>query len=236
MIKISIIIPCHYHYIKYLDICFEGILNQTKIPYEVILVISQTLDKHKNWIFEKFNKKFLDKNIKFKIINFLNIQYAGINRNIGALNAVGDLLVFIDADDIIHPMKIEITEYLYNKYNFDGMLHSYVLKENKNFFTNHSINYKSEEYEIYNKDDLFKITFPNNSRDRNGELKYGSKRVINSPINLSLGYMTVKKEIFNKIQYTNLEKGQDAVFFRDCLWNDYNIMAFNIPLFIYDPQ
>lgn len=236
MIKISIIVPCYKPDIIYLDDSFNSILKQTKYPYEVILAISEIDNNIKNEIYNKYNNIFQEKNIIFKIISTIKVQYPGINRNMGSSIATGDLLSFIDSDDIIHPMKLEITEYFYEKYKFDGMLHSYVFKQKKNYFENHIIDYKKENFTIYNKEEIKKIIYPTNIRDRNLELKYGSKHVIQFPTNCSFGFMTIKKEILNKIKYINFKRGEDCIFTRDCIWGDYNIMFFDLPLFIYVPQ
>lgn len=236
MTKISIIIPCYYPDIIYLDDCFNSIINQTKYPYEVILSISETDNKTKNEIYNKYFSLFSSKNIIFKIINTTKVQYPGINRNMGSNIAEGDLLCFIDSDDIIHPMKIEITEYFYEKYNFDGMLHSYVFKEKKNYFDNHFIDYKKENFNIFNKEQIKKILYPTNIRDRNLELKYGSKHTIKFPTGCSFGFISIKKEILNKIKYVNFKRGEDCIFTRDCIWEGYNLMFFDLPLFIYVPQ
>lgn len=49
-----------------------------------------------------------------------------IARNICSKVASGDIVIFFDVDDEPHPQKIEITHLLFNTYNIDFVLHSYV--------------------------------------------------------------------------------------------------------------
>lgn len=90
----SIIIPV-YNVEKYLRECIESILKQTFTDYEVILVDDGSTDKS-GAICDEYAKK--EKRIK--VIHKANGGSAD-TRNIGAKEANGEYLLFIDSDDYI---------------------------------------------------------------------------------------------------------------------------------------
>ena len=95
--KYSIIIPV-YNVEKYLVKCLDSILNQTYNNYEILIVDDASTDKSRK-ILEEYSKKFTDK-IKLKL--FDDNKGASIARNEAIKMALGDYLVFIDADDYVN--------------------------------------------------------------------------------------------------------------------------------------
>ncbi len=91
MNKISIIIPT-YNEQKDLVNCLESLENQSEKDFEVIVVDDGSTDDTKSIVsniqYPKSNFQFLTQNHKG----------AGAARNLGAINAKGEILVFVDAD------------------------------------------------------------------------------------------------------------------------------------------
>ena len=239
-IEISIVVPCYAPHLKYLDVTFYDICNQTVLPKEVILAASEINDETKNNLYDKFINLFKFKQIDFKIVSTINVQYAGINRNIGVKLATGDYIMFIDADDSIHPKKIEITKYFLQLYNPNIFLHSFVALKSLNFFKNYQINY--ENTIVVDNDKIMRNTFGNPpKRNRENEFNPNSKHSIRikcgkkSYYSITNGYATVKRSLFDTFQYTNLPRGQDGVFVRDILWNVGQVIYVPIPLLNYKP-
>lgn len=99
--KYSIIIP-FYNAEKYLSECIESILNQTYKNFELILVNDGSTDSSAK-ICEKFQS--ISSNI------FLyNQENKGVSsaRNFGIKNATGDMIVFIDSDDVCNEKMLDI--------------------------------------------------------------------------------------------------------------------------------
>jgi glucosyl-dolichyl phosphate glucuronosyltransferase len=95
--NISIVIPT-YNREKHLLNCLNSILDQKKLPFEILVVDNAKHDKAKevvNIVEKKFDKQNID-------IFFLknNENSGAIARNIGAFKAKGDLIAFLD-DDVI---------------------------------------------------------------------------------------------------------------------------------------
>lgn len=100
MKMISIIMPV-YNAEKYLKESIESILNQTYTNYEFILVNDGSTDNSLN-ILQQYSKR--DKRIR--VFNQENAGCAAARNN--ALNKVeGEYIVFVDSDDIVHPMLLE---------------------------------------------------------------------------------------------------------------------------------
>lgn len=98
---ISVIIPV-YNAEKYIERTIESVLNQTRMPYEVILINDGSTDKSVDII-----NKFVDKN---PIVKIFHQENAGpsIARNHGVKKASGEWICFVDADDMIHPQRLQI--------------------------------------------------------------------------------------------------------------------------------
>lgn len=92
MKKVSVIIPV-FNAEKFIEETVDSVLNQSYSNIEVILVNDGSTDNT-----SKFLEKYLD-NPKVKIIHQKN---AGVNaaRNTGIKNSTGEILAFVDADDI----------------------------------------------------------------------------------------------------------------------------------------
>lgn len=90
--SISIIIP-FYNAEKFLSCCLDSIIAQTFNNFEVILVNDGSTDSS-NLIVEKYASK--DK--RFKVILKDNTGVSD-SRNVGLNNAIGEYVIFVDADD-----------------------------------------------------------------------------------------------------------------------------------------
>ncbi len=91
---ISVVIPC-YKQAQYLPEAIESALNQT-VPCEIIVVNDGSPDNTKE-VAEKY---------PVKLINQVNKGLASA-RNTGTMNATGDYILPLDADDILEPTCIE---------------------------------------------------------------------------------------------------------------------------------
>jgi hypothetical protein len=110
--RIGVCIPCHVSHIKYLPKCLESIENQTHHPDVVSISISETdtVPELPNYLFE----------VKLTISN--EHQCEGKNRNIAASMIDTEIVTFFDADDIMHPQRLEIIHHAFEQ-NIDGFIH-----------------------------------------------------------------------------------------------------------------
>ena len=87
--KISVIIPAHNEE-KYIEKTLESVKKQNFSEYEVIVVANGCTDNTEEKV-----KKYQNKTLRLLSLPKANVSVA---RNAGALNAQGELLVFLDAD------------------------------------------------------------------------------------------------------------------------------------------
>ena len=87
-----------YNVEQYLKHCIDSILNQTYKNLEIILVDDCSTDKS-GQICDNYAKK----DSRVKVIHHKKNECLSGVRNTGIINATGELVSFIDADDYIDP-------------------------------------------------------------------------------------------------------------------------------------
>ena len=119
---ISIIVP-FLNSEKTLDICLKSILNQTINNYEIILIDNNSTDNSKD-IAISYSKRY-------NFIKYYNIQKRSVSiaRNKGLNEAKGNIICFIDSDDVISKDYLKI---MYkNLINNDMVICSFTNNKNK---------------------------------------------------------------------------------------------------------
>lgn len=97
---ISIIVPV-YNVLPYLDPCLLSVCNQSYKNLEIILI-----DDGSNDGCSEVCDAYALQDTRIKVIHTANGGLSSA-RNVGIEHATGKYLVFIDSDDIVHPMMIE---------------------------------------------------------------------------------------------------------------------------------
>lgn len=90
--KVSVIIPV-YNAGKYLQECLDSVINQTLSDIEVICIDDGSEDNSVSII-----QSFSQRDSRVKLLSQQN-QGAGIARNLGISNAIGQYIAFLDSDD-----------------------------------------------------------------------------------------------------------------------------------------
>lgn len=111
MSKISILLPA-YNAEKYIKKSIESVLNSSYINFELIVLNDGSTDNTENIV-----RTFRDNRIR--LIN--NLQNKGIIKslNLGIMEANGDFIARMDADDISHPRRFELQVKTIIKDNLD---------------------------------------------------------------------------------------------------------------------
>lgn len=92
---ISLVIPIH-NVEKFLDKCLQSVTRQTYRGLEIILVNDDSNDRS-----EIIAKHWQEKDSRIKYI-LTKKHNAALTRSVGIKQATGDLICFVDSDDIIH--------------------------------------------------------------------------------------------------------------------------------------
>lgn len=110
MPKISVIVPI-YKVEKYLDRCVESVLAQTYEDFELILVDDGSPDNC-----PAMCDAWIDKDSRIKVIHKEN---GGLSdaRNEGFEASQGEWIIFVDADDYVHPKMLQALFDAANEYS-----------------------------------------------------------------------------------------------------------------------
>ncbi|MDR2410524.1 MAG: glycosyltransferase family 2 protein [Bacteroidales bacterium] len=108
---ISIIIPM-YNRATLVSETLDSVLAQTYTDWECIVVDDGSTDNSVEVV-----QKYVDKDSRFKLLSRPEnrIKGAPTCRNIGYINSVGELVYFLDSDDILTPQLLETVSVRMNK-------------------------------------------------------------------------------------------------------------------------
>ena len=116
--NISVVIPCIHFHFKHLPGLLNRYSQQTLIPKEIIITVSE---------YNKIDNTINLENQKYpfilRIIKNNEKKRAGENRQIGSEEASGKYIVYQDADDIPHFQRIEIMNYFFEVKNANHITH-----------------------------------------------------------------------------------------------------------------
>lgn len=104
---ISVVIPVYNQGDK-LAACLESLLRQTRRNIEVIAVNDGSSDNSAE-IIKKYNKRFQESDIPYRHLDQTN-KGAPAARNAGKKLARGEYILFCDADAVLYPQFLELTQ------------------------------------------------------------------------------------------------------------------------------
>lgn len=118
-VKIGVAIPCYHGHVNNLYNLLDSINLQSIVPDKVVVSSSST---YKIEITKTYN-------FPLYITITPEKKNASQNRNIAISNLMDmDYVTFIDADDIMHPQRIEILLKTIHDYDSDIILHNYQIE------------------------------------------------------------------------------------------------------------
>ncbi len=122
-LKTSVVIPCYYGHFKHLPEILDCYVHQTVLPDEVIISLSEVdrIPPHEILALEQSGWPF-----SLKIIKNRMKLAPGQNRNIGCEHSIGDIILFQDADDLIHTQRVEIVKYFFETYDIMHLMHRWL--------------------------------------------------------------------------------------------------------------
>lgn len=189
-LTVSIIIPCHYKHVQHLPELLQHYEHQTEHPEEIVISISEVDKVPMETINAIQNHSY---SFKVIVIKHKEKLYAGFNRNSACSKASGDIFICQDADDIPHPQRVEIIKYFFSKYDIKHLIHKCILdssiKENIDAFMN---SYQKEN-----------ISFALPTFLRTRMLRFH---------NITNGNIAIKRNVFKKVQWSNIPIGEDVRF------------------------
>ena len=210
-LTVSMIIPCAAQHFVYLEPLLNLVANQTRIPNEVVVALSETkgLDKGEMDALEAKGFPY-----SLRLLRSEEKGSAGYNRNRACSVAKGKLIITQDADDLPHPQKVEIIAYLFEKYPIDHLLHTFVREP--------------DGFSFYRKEDLVPLVF----RTYSDALSCASIRMMNGQPSFTWQFGTF-------VKWPEEESfGEDLMFNRQAYryghWGGrWKCVVIDCPLIIY---
>lgn len=201
---ISVIIPCYHKHFCYLEDLLKAYCNQTVLPNEIVISLSEANKIHPQKIQDIENSSWP---FELKIIKNNEQLFAGQNRNIAAKSSIYELLICQDADDIPHNQRIELIKYAFDNFEIEHLLHlcSYKLDILKKIYLIDKNNNNLHIFNSYNK-------------QFNGEAH---------------GASALTKKLFNNFQWSDLAFSQDSRYNNHLYEIGYPKYVLEIPLYVY---
>lgn len=116
--KYSIIIPIH-NVEPYIEECLCSIISQSYYDYEVICVVNGSTDGSES-ICKKYEEQF--KQVKCIVIDETGVSNA---RNKGLFESKGEIIWFVDGDDLLAPDALEKVDKVFSMHNIDVGVFAY---------------------------------------------------------------------------------------------------------------
>lgn len=124
-LKIAVCIPCAPKDRMYLPYCLASVQAQTRRPDLVVVALSVVAEPQKHAL------DLSNVTIPVEFVYSPKTLLAGANRNLAAARATelgADTLSFFDADDIMHPQRIERIEAIFTEQpELTGLLHHFIV-------------------------------------------------------------------------------------------------------------
>lgn len=213
---ISLIIPCIPEDMNTLaNNLLPTINQQTLYPSEIIIALSETPTLEGRQFQERLR---VSTKIPLYVTTTPTKAWAGENRNRGVLEAKSEYVSFMDADDSMHPQRIELLSKILSQYQVDGVLHTYSLYPRR-------INISKG---------LKKIILPDRVYNYHRKTKDSLALFIHPRIHH--GHGTFRRDLWGRIKFSTLPRGQDALFVREAIEETKNIIIIPLDLSIYYPR
>ena len=209
----AVCIPLIGSHIKFLKRCLGAIKSQTRKPDQIHISVSSCSEDQVKEITAIVNALNISINLHSDSASLL----AGANRNRAAAEAVkmgATLLFFFDADDIMHPQRIEIiARYFEEKKEITGILHRFIFGPKDKIDIDYSvIPWRAFTHTLHeNAFEFIKTPNPFKSQHLKREIYTGATA---SGMNfVACAAITVRTEFWQKWPYNNAMKiGEDQDF------------------------
>src|SRR5579872_1475277 len=206
-VKTSLIIPCYYGHAKFLHKLLEIYEQQTVLPDEVVIALSEINKIEPSLIESLQNKKW---SFPVTVVASEKKMNPGENRNNACSHASGDIFICQDADDIPHPQRIEIIKYFFENFEIDHLLHQFI--------------FEHDQLEFVMDKTLIGHIFPSHINEAWQVDKVGY---------ITAGNPSMRRTVFQKIKWGNGRAGEDVLFNSDVYDHFDKRIVIKFPLYIY---
>jgi GR25 family glycosyltransferase involved in LPS biosynthesis len=231
----SLCIPCHFGHMKSLRILLLSMQLQSVLTREIVVSVSSApSDMDADRLKLLLQPLVPDCPLRLSVTQA--VQYAGMNRNVCIEQANYDILIFIDADDLMHSNRIQVTyDFMAGHPTLACLLHSYT-RPNTPAWTGKYTEMMGRAIYDLNMEwvgSTSTIMIPATTQGFDG---FG---VRNKGFKVHNGHPVLRRSrlVEKNIRYTHDRRGQDAIFNRTLLLvlgrRDDTMAFVNTPLTYY---
>jgi len=193
-VNVSLCVPCVPEDLATLRaVLMPSVREQTHPPEEVIVSLSSTGDREARQLGEELRR--LSPSLSVRVLNKAGPALAGENRNRAARASRNDVVAFVDADDAMHPRRLEVMAHVFRSVHPKVALHGYSKGTSE-------VAPLPDEFEI-----LYGSQIYNSGLGMLGSRTYAVHQ----------GQPTLDRHVFEGVQQQELPRGQDVRFLNDVL-------------------
>lgn len=192
---IGVVIPCYLHHVEKLGSLLESIEKQTCKPDQVVVSCSSVSDD----VHIPYNATMYS--FPLQIIRHVGRKNAAENRNIATKYIRTSTITYFDADDMMHPQRLECIQDVFQKTDAKIILHNFI---------NGSGNFQT--YDIQS----LKYNYGKLRRAPSG----CAYHIENLDFKIHHSQSSIRSTVFDMVQFnesTDHERREDAVFCGDVL-------------------
>jgi len=208
----SCVIPLVEKHDKHLPKIFQTLAEEQDYIHELIIARSELKSSDeiffKNWISEIARKYSFNSNLTMSFEG--DKRNAAQNRNRGASLASAEWLTFLDADDEYSNRRLRtLAHFTKMKCNPNLLVHSYLYEHEIDSAWESEVGNGPTSPNTSGEDVLILLTQSKNPKNTNLQPKFDLQEVLR----IHHGHLTVRKEIFDEIQFSiNSPGSEDGIF------------------------
>ena len=212
--KISICIGCVDKHIKLLHKLLNSFDKFTRKPDEIIISLSpKFLNLDLNIDKKNLEESFKKYNLTCLVQNKITSCAENLNKCFELVT--GDIIILADADDVIHPQKCEISEFIFDKYPKTKLLLHGFLDIEPDYSLSLFPLYDKKNIEIFN--DLILGEKDSEYSDRFKKIRLSSHKYFNKYKDLickkyANGPCIISNDVVKSIKFENIHLGEDTKF------------------------
>jgi len=194
MPSIGIAICCYKGHIPHLGRLLNSIQDQTRLPDQVVVSCSSSSD-------DDIPYKASDYGFPLTIITHSEYKNASQNRNTAAAALTTDIVSFFDADDTMHPQRLQFIDQCFGNHDIKIFLHNGFVRLSEPF--EHYVSYYC----------LFNVLY---------RCPWGSTKIHSNldEVMIFNGHSTVRREVLQDIQFreeAEFHGREDTIFCTDVI-------------------
>ena len=227
--KTSVLIPCTPEHFIYLDRVIEAYQRGTKMPDEIVIVLSDCLKVPDIYIaaFHAVYDESQQDEIKVRLIPVVQPLYTGKACTVGETNCNGDIIIIQAADDLPHPRRVEIVEKCFEKHFIVALNHSFYGLDHMKYYGMEALEnqFDYDNIKAVQPWEMYKHHF----EDGHIHDVYGQ----NCGFHVAAGTICYRKDIVGKFTWSNKKHGQDTITCKRILHHFKRSIAIDAPLYYY---